>query len=76
MPAGDLLLSPAELLELTGYERPHEQLQELLRRGYHRAHRNRLGTVVLTRAHFEAVERGEPAAPPRPKLRLLRPAAP
>ena len=53
-----LVLSHAELVQLTGYERPHEQLQELQRRGYHRAHRNRLGNVVLTRAHFEAVERG------------------
>lgn len=76
MDAAGLLLTPAELEQLTGYERPHEQLQELLRRGYHRAHRNRLGTVVLTRVHFEAVERGEPQAPPRPKVRTLRSVSP
>ncbi len=66
-----LILSEAELVALTGYRRPHEQLAELLRRGYHRAHRNRLGDVVLTRAHYEAVERGA-AAPSRPKVRLLK----
>lgn len=69
-----LILTQAELVALTGYRRPHEQLAELLRRGYHRAHRNRLGEVVLTRAHYDAVERG--AAPAhRPKVRLLKQAA-
>ena len=67
----DLLLSETELSRLTGYRRPHEQLAELHRRGFHRAHRDRLGRVVLTRAHYDAVERGE-ISRPKPQLRLLR----
>lgn len=70
-----LQLSHEELVSLTGYARAHEQLAELLSRGYHRAHRNRLGHVVLTRAHFDAVERGSAPAPARPKVRMLRPVA-
>lgn len=64
-------LSEAEIERLTGYRRPHEQLAELHRRGFHRAHRDRLGRVALTRAHYDAVERGE-VSRPKPQLRRLR----
>jgi len=63
-----LTLSPDELRELTGYTRAAEQLAELHRRGFSRAWRNRLGDVVLERAHFEAVSRGA-IVPARPKVR-------
>jgi hypothetical protein len=63
-----LTLSPEELRELTGYARAAEQLAELHRRGFSRAYRNRLGEVVLERAHFEAVCSGA-IVPARPKVR-------
>lgn len=66
-----LLLTADELEALTGYRRAADQLRELLRQGFHRARRNRLGDVVLERAHYDAVVRGE-AAPARPKVRLLK----
>jgi hypothetical protein len=53
----DLVLSPDELVRLTGYRRAHEQLRELHSQGFTRARRNRLGEVVLERAHYDAVER-------------------
>lgn len=63
-----LLLSPAEIARLTGYRRGQEQLEELHRQGFFRARRNRLGEVVLERAHYDAVAAGgasrdEPEAP-------------
>lgn len=76
--AGDLLLSAAEIERLTSYTRPAEQLVELHRQGFHRARRNRLGEIVLERAHYDAVCRSvgaaandEPAGP-RPKVRPVR----
>jgi hypothetical protein len=54
-PATDLLLSEAEIVRLTTYTRPAEQLVELHRQGFHRARRSRLGTLIVERAHFEAV---------------------
>lgn len=68
MLADDLLLTPAELERLTGYRRGHEQLEELHRQGFFRARRNRLGEIVLERAHYDAVaaggaSRAEPEAP-------------
>lgn len=67
----DLLLSEAELVRLTGYQRAAEQLDELRRQGFSRARRNRLGRVVLERSHYDAVTRGEQSAP-KPKVRHLR----
>lgn len=68
-----LTLTPNELQALTGYRRHAEQLRELHRRGYWRACRSITGAVVLTRAHFEAIERGEdkqaPQQRPAPRLR-------
>ncbi|MEY4751372.1 MAG: hypothetical protein RIQ60_3586 [Pseudomonadota bacterium] len=69
-----ITLTPAELLELTGYSQPAAQLQALHKQGYWRARRSITGAVVLTRAHFEAIERGEdrqaPQQKPAPQLRL------
>lgn len=54
-----LLLTPAEITELTGRQRITEQLAELRRQGYWRTVANAAGRIVLPRAHFEAVNRGE-----------------
>jgi hypothetical protein len=68
----DLILEPAELEQITGYKRAHEQLAELQRQGFSRARRSRLGDVVLERAHYDAVARGAQSAPARPKVRPPR----
>lgn len=62
MDADPLLLSQAELETLTRYKRPGEQLAELRNQGFHRARRARDGSVVLERAHYDAVCRGYVAA--------------
>ncbi|MFM2345384.1 MAG: hypothetical protein RL654_137 [Pseudomonadota bacterium] len=54
-----LLMTTAEIVELTGRQRGTEQLAELRRQGYWRAVANAAGRIVLPRAHFEAVNRGE-----------------
>ena len=63
----DLLLTDAELVALTGYRRAAEQLSELHRQGFSRARRDRLGRVILERAHYDAVAQTKEA--PKPKLR-------
>ena len=50
-----LILTPDEIRELTGYSQPGKQLAELHRQGFCRARRDRLGRVVVERAHVEAV---------------------
>lgn len=73
---GGLMLTPAELRALTGYQQHDKQLAELHRQGYWRARRAPItGRILLERAHYEAVARGQDAAPtasgrPAPKLRL------
>jgi len=68
----DVILSRDELKALTGYEQPSRQLAELHRRGFVRAYIGRHG-LVLERAHYEAVCRGETERK-RPTLRpILRP---
>lgn len=70
----DLLLSAAEVEALTGYLRPCDQLRDLQRQGFHRARRNRLGAVVLERAHYDAVCAGRQAPAGQdalPPVRLL-----
>jgi hypothetical protein len=63
----DTLLSPAELIELTGTMRPAEQLRALLARGFFRARRAKVtGEVILERPHYEAVRAGAVAAPAAP----------
>lgn len=54
----DVILSRDELKALTGYEQPSRQLAELHRRGFVRAYMGRHG-LVLERAHYEAVCRGD-----------------
>ena len=56
-------LTPEELIALTGYRRPAEQLAELHALGYWRARRNRLGEVVVERAHYQEVCAGTAKAP-------------
>lgn len=74
--AHNLVLSPAELVEVSGgYRRPHEQHEELLRQGFWRARRSRVsGEVILERAHYLAVCAGgtfarESTGPSEPRLR-------
>lgn len=54
-----IVLSEAEIVALTGYERATKQLQVLHARGFVRAFIDRNGSVKLERAHYEAVTRGE-----------------
>lgn len=54
-----IVLSEDEIIALTDYEASTKQLQVLHRRGFHRAYISRLGNVILERAHYEAVTRGE-----------------
>lgn len=49
------VLTPDELLAVSGYARAAEQLAELHRLGFIRARIDRLGRVVLERSHYEAV---------------------
>lgn len=66
-----LILGPDELRDITGYVQPAAQLAELHNRGFFRARRDRLGRVVLTRAHYDAVEADRNPQPQGgPKLRM------
>ena len=61
-----LLLTADELQALTGYKQPAAQLAELLRQGYWRARRAPItGRVILERAHYEAIARGDAEPAPR-----------
>lgn len=52
----DILLSPNEVAQITGYRRHAQQLEELHRQGFWRARRAPVtGRVILERAHYEAV---------------------
>ena len=74
--ASMLLLSTTEIEELTGYKRPCDQLRELHRQGFCRGRRDRLGRVVLERAHYLAVcGMEQQSARPRVKRQAQRPAA-
>lgn len=68
-----LTLTPDELRELTGYSQPAAQLAELHRQGFWRARRNVLGSVVLERAHYDAVAAGRQDAGPTREQPALRP---
>lgn len=68
----DLNLSPMEVKAAAGdYSQPKRQLQELHARGFARAYISKVtGRVVLERAHYEAVVRGQFApAPEKPGTR-------
>lgn len=76
-----LTLTPEEIAELTGgMQKPRCQVNRLHERGFVRARLER-GRVILERAHYEAVCRGEfaPGAQkrdtPRPQLRSIKSAA-
>ncbi len=65
----DLVLSPTELVALTGYRRAADQVPELQRLGFTRARRSpTTGETILERAHYLAVCAGHQAAE-RPKVR-------
>ncbi len=53
------ILDDRELFEITGYKLPCKQLQMLKNRGFTRAYRDRNGSIVLERQHYEAVCRGD-----------------
>jgi hypothetical protein len=65
----DITLTAPELVALTGYRRPSEQLDEPHRLGFARARRSPTdGAVILERAHYEAVCAGQKGEA-RPKVR-------
>lgn len=70
-----LTLGDLELVELTGYLRPSDQVRFLHQRGFYRAALHR-GRVLLERAHYDAVTRGPAAQAPRPKVKPPRVKAP
>ena len=65
-----LLLSPDELIELTGLRRPSAQLRELRRRGW-RFEASSNGLAVVSRAYAEARLGGQPAPAPKEGPRPL-----
>lgn len=67
--AADLVMSDAEVEALTRYKRQAEQLAELQRRGFHRARIARDGTLILERAHYEAVCTAGTSAAREPRVR-------
>ncbi len=54
----DVTLKPEELVQLTGFRQPCRQLSVLHKRGFTRAYIGRSG-LVLERAHYDAVCRGQ-----------------
>jgi hypothetical protein len=60
----DLILSPADLVALSGgYKRPRDQVAELHRRGFARARIGKVtGKVILERAHLIAALQWHPEA--------------
>ena len=63
-----LNLTPEEVQDAAGgYVRPADQLRELHNRGFVRAYRSKVtGKVILERAHYEAVTRGQYGQQARP----------
>ncbi len=57
-----IVLSVEEIEQLTGYKLATMQLERLRKDGFYRARIGRHG-VVLERAHYEAVSRGQDEAP-------------
>lgn len=64
----ELVLTDAEIRRITGCKRAADQVEELLRQGFHRARRARDGSVVLERAHYLAVCAALPNAANEPRL--------
>lgn len=70
-----VILSEDELQALTGYKRPQDRVDELQRQGFYRARRAPSdGSVILERAHYDAVCAGarKPAEEPRLRPRMAR----
>lgn len=63
------VLQPDELEQLTGYQIPTKQLNVLHQRGFTRAFIGRRG-LVLERAHYEAVCRGQAEKAAEKKVNL------
>lgn len=59
MSAAEIKLSEEEIAALTQYAHATKQLRVLHSRGFTRAFIDRKGKVILERAHYEAVSRGE-----------------
>ena len=57
-----ITLTNEELVALTGYRRPADQLRALHAAGYWRARPGPDGAVILERAHADAVARGQTSA--------------
>jgi hypothetical protein len=72
----EITLSQPEIVALTKYQQATKQLRVLHARGFVRAYISRDGDVVLERAHYEAVSRGELQQPRKSaNLTFLRKAA-
>jgi len=64
-------LTDAELVQITGYKRPSDQLRELHRQGFFRARRAPVsGHVIIEREHYTAVCHGARVAANAPKVRI------
>jgi hypothetical protein len=63
----DFVLSKAELHAITGYKLASAQLEALHRSGFYRARLGPTGSVILERAHYDAVCAGV-QQPQRPKI--------
>jgi hypothetical protein len=49
-------IATADIEQITGYKRPHDQLLELHRQGFYRARRSpTTGHIILERVHYDAV---------------------
>lgn len=69
------IMTDEELQQITGYQRPQDRVAELHRQGFYRARRSPTdGSVILERAHYDAVCHGgdKPANELRLRPRLAR----
>ena len=75
-----ITLTSAEIEAITGFVAPAVQLRELRRLGFTRARKGPGGTLIVERAHFEAVCAGAIVLPPtrleKAMDALVRPAKP
>ena len=73
--AATSVLTLEELLAITGYRRPGDQLRELHRQGFHRARRSRVsGRIILERPHFDALCAGaDQTHEPKVRIPQVRP---
>lgn len=69
-----IVLTPDELMTLTGYKMAARQLVELHRAGFHRARIGMAGKVILERSHYQAICAGQQQRE-KPRMRPLLKAA-